>query len=137
MKQVHMKYTCPAIETPQPWWGGGVGGRCPLLKLLLCNPSLKFLYLTNLFVADAPMKKENKKIQVYPISKPFKYGSENRPWVRGLKQFWKFKFKNLILFIKQHHGGEVQAFSTVKFIEIQVQGRWNSEERLKEREKAH
>ena len=43
----------------------------PLLKILLGNPYLKILDLSKLFIVDAPME-------------IIKYGSENRPWFRGL-----------------------------------------------------
>ena len=38
----------------------------PLLKIHLGNPYLKFLDLTKLFIADAPMKKP-RKIYVHPL----------------------------------------------------------------------
>ena len=42
---------------------GGIGIRvfCPALKISLGDPYLKILDLAKLFVADAPMKKKNKK----------------------------------------------------------------------------
>jgi len=39
---------------------------CLLLKISLGNPYLKILYLANIFVADASMKKENENILVSP-----------------------------------------------------------------------
>ena len=54
---------------------------CSLLKISLRNPYLKILDLAKLFVADAPMKK---KIIFYFTQSNLEYGSENRPWVRGL-----------------------------------------------------
>ena len=45
------------------------------------HPNLKILELANLFVADAPRKK-NQKFSFTPLSEHF--GSENLPWVRGL-----------------------------------------------------
>ena len=46
---------------------------------------MKILDLANLFVADAPMKKKSKNLVLPPSQSTLKYGSENRPWVRGLK----------------------------------------------------
>ena len=66
-----------ALYDPPPCFGF-----FPLLKI-----SLRNLYLAKLFVADAHCTNE-KKIQHFcftPSQSNFKYGSENRPWVRGLK----------------------------------------------------
>ena len=63
---------------------------CHLLKIILRHPYLKILDLANLFVSDAPMKKKIKKFSFTPLSGTLKYGSENRPWVRGLPQITTF-----------------------------------------------
>ena len=65
-----------ALYDPPPCFGF-----FPLLKI-----SLRNLYLAKLFVADAHCTNE-KKIQHFcftPSQSNFKYGSENRPWLRGL-----------------------------------------------------
>ena len=38
-----------------------------------------------LFFADAPMKKKFANFSFTPSQSTLKYGSENRPWVRGLR----------------------------------------------------
>ena len=43
---------------------------CLLLKIILKHPYLKILDLANLFVANAPMKK-NQEIYFYPLSEHF------------------------------------------------------------------
>ena len=40
---------------------------------------MKMLYLANLFVADAPMKKKNQKIQFYPLSEHFEKQVQKPP----------------------------------------------------------
>ena len=57
---------------------------CPLLKISLGNSYLKILDLTKLFVADALMKLI-KRLSVTPSQSTLKYGSENNPWLRGLR----------------------------------------------------
>ena len=75
-----------------PWGGGPVGTSppplvsCPLLKIYLGNPYLKILDLAKLFVADAPMKKKSRNLVLPPSQSTLKCGSQNRPWVRVLKQ---------------------------------------------------
>ena len=45
---------------------------------------MKILDLAKLFVADAPMKK-TRNLVLPPSQSTLNYGSENRPWVRGLR----------------------------------------------------
>ena len=59
--------------------GGGEGALfpppslyfCLLLKIIIWHQYLKILDLANLFVADAPMKKKNKKYSFTPLSEHF------------------------------------------------------------------
>ena len=48
------------------------------------------LDLLKLFVVNAHKKKESKKL--YSLSKNFKFGSENRPCMRGLKALLSILF---------------------------------------------
>ena len=48
------------------------------------HPYLKILDQANLFVADAPMKKKSRNFVLPPSQSTLKYGSENRPCLRGL-----------------------------------------------------
>ena len=84
---------CPYLcLSPLSHWGGA-GGRCTppslpfclLLKIIMRHPYLKILDLVNLFVADAPMKKKSRNLVLPHSQSTLKYGSENRPWVRGLR----------------------------------------------------
>ena len=57
---------------------------CRLLKISLGNPYLKILDLSNLFVADAPMRKKYEKKCSFTLSlSTLKSGSENRLCMRG------------------------------------------------------
>ena len=77
--------------TPLPMGGRAKGGSCsppPPLPWFLpftqnINPYLKILELAKLSVADAPIKKIQKKMFT-PIQIPLKYGSKNRQWFEGL-----------------------------------------------------
>ena len=65
--------------------GGGGGGRCTYA-------------LASLFAADAPMKKKSRNL-VFPRSQStLKYGSENRPWVKGLTFSAKTMFAMVLIF---------------------------------------
>ena len=70
----------PLPVTLNPWFC------CPLLKISSGNPYQNILEIAQLFVADAPMKKKSIKSCFPPSQRHFKYRSENRPWVRGLKE---------------------------------------------------
>ena len=72
---------------------------CPLLKISLVNPYLKILYLTKLFVADAPMKKIKEFSFTFSQS-TLKYGSKNLPWPKGLKLTALHLLKLLSLYAK-------------------------------------
>ena len=50
----------------------------PLLKISLGNPYLKFLDLTKLFIAHAPMKKKSRNFVFNPFQSTLKYVSKNR-----------------------------------------------------------
>ena len=58
---------------------------CPLLKISFVNPYLKILDLAKLFVANAPIEKNNTKKSFTSSQITLKYGSKNRPWFEGLK----------------------------------------------------
>ena len=52
----------------------------------MSKKSVTPLILANLFVADAPtIEKDKKKISFTPSQSTLKYGSENNPWMKGLK----------------------------------------------------
>ena len=70
--------------------GGGPVGRpppalvfCPLLKISLFNPYLKILDLAKHFVADAPIKKYNKKIFLPPLRSLQNLGPKTAHGLKG------------------------------------------------------
>ena len=66
--------------------------------MIIRHPYLKILDLANLFVTDAPMKKKSRNLVLPPSRSTLKYGSKNRPWVRGLKGIF-FLFASLRSFL--------------------------------------
>ena len=65
---------------------------CPLLKISLVN--LIIPDLAKLFVADAPIKKNTKKIVLPPSQITLKFGIKNRPLFEGCNKHHKLcKFK--------------------------------------------